>query len=565
MKWDFLFMAESLDGYREVNGSKRHGVGYRSSRHFDILNENMLYLWRDDFFDYRTYATQTSNNPNRTTALIWNAFDARKNAFELSPVLLNLISHDEIFPTDDQWSLVYAYAINAAMDGVPMIFYGQERGAQNDIGEYGGRSDFGISDDNNFDRYETNFGKSIPHFKRYNHMTNIWNAAWAADIRATYARLNAARDHSPALKSQQNYFLNDPSTSNMNPNITAIAKFQQPGVSAATQDVVFAFVNNNFRADYNRAGSFKLNATTDSGANWFGIQPDHVYNVVNIAATNPTTLLWSPSKTGSTIIAEGIYVGFQSNATWSGGQAQFLRLLDITAGMTGTTVNDMFLNEARLPAPVISPISNRVVAVSNTLAFTVMVTKDPADSVSVTCASTLDTNHWTFTGTNYLFSFTPEPGETGVHSFLFTAIGDDGFDEELITITVTSDPEPTPYEQWADEAGIDLEGPNAGPNDDFDNDGRPNGDEFWADTSPVNSNSFLQIQNISLSGTDLNLTLDKDSAAPRAYVIHTAHQVVGNGWDWTVLGTNESTTGILPVSNPTNPVLLFKITIPAAP
>ena len=98
VKWDFLFMAESLDGYREVDGSKRHGVGYRSARHFDILNENILYLWRDDFFDYRTYADQTSSVPNRTTGLIWNAFDARKNAFELSPVLLNLISHDEIFP-----------------------------------------------------------------------------------------------------------------------------------------------------------------------------------------------------------------------------------------------------------------------------------------------------------------------------------------------------------------------------------------------------------------------------------------------------------------------------------
>ncbi len=43
IKWDFLFMAESLDGYSEVAGSKRHGVGYRSSRHFDIINENMVF------------------------------------------------------------------------------------------------------------------------------------------------------------------------------------------------------------------------------------------------------------------------------------------------------------------------------------------------------------------------------------------------------------------------------------------------------------------------------------------------------------------------------------------
>ena len=31
VKWDFLFMAESLDGFRTVNGSNRHGVGYRSA------------------------------------------------------------------------------------------------------------------------------------------------------------------------------------------------------------------------------------------------------------------------------------------------------------------------------------------------------------------------------------------------------------------------------------------------------------------------------------------------------------------------------------------------------
>ena len=565
VKWDFLFMAESLDGYRTVDGSPRHGVGFRSSRHFDILNENMLYLWRDDFFDYRTYADQTSSVPNRTTALVWNAFDARKNAFELSPVLLNLISHDEIFPTDDQWSLVYAYAINAAMDGVPMMFYGQEMGAQNNIGEYGGRSDFGISAANNFARYETNFGKSIPHFKRYNHMTNIWNAGWAADIRATYGRINAARENSPALRSQQNYFIPDAATTNWNPDIFAVAKFQEPGVSAATQDVVFAFVNNNFRGNYARAASFKLNATTASGANWFGIQPSHVYNVVDIAATNPTTLLWGGGITGSTLIASGIYVGFQSNTTWNGGQVQYLRLLDTTAGMTATNVNDMFLNEDRLDAPVIAPISNRTVAVSNTLSFNVQITKDPADSVDVTCASTLDTNHWTFTGTNYLFSFTPATNETGVHSFLFTATGQDGFDEELITITVTSSQEPTPYEQWVSAAGIDPDGANGGPSDDYDGDGRTNEQEYWSDTDPMDDNSFLQIQNVTISGNNLNLTLDKDSAAPRAYVIHAATTgLVSNGWNWFVVGTNSSTTGVLPV-NATNPALMFKITIPAAP
>ncbi len=563
IKWDFLFMAESLDGYRDVAGSKRHGVGYRSSRHFDILNENILYLWRDQFFNYRVYPDQTNSNPNRQTAVIFNAFDNRKNAFEMSPVLLNLVSHDEVFPTDDQWSLAYAYAVNGAMDGVPMAFYGQENGAQNDYSNYNARSDFGIDRNNNFARYEMNFGKSIPHFKRYNHMTNIWNVSWAAQLRATYDRINRARQNSPALRSQQNYFLADKATTNWNPDIFAVAKFQKPGVSAATQDVVFAFVNNNFRANQSRAASFKLDATVD-GKNWFGIDPSHYYNVVDIVSTNPTQTLWPSNYPGSQIIANGIYVGFQSNASFYGGQAQYIRLLDITAGMTPTNANDMFANQDRLPAPVIAPISNRTIVVSNTLAFTVNVTKDPTDVVTLTCQSTLAPTHWSFTAPNN-FTFTPATNETGVHTFLFTATGKDGFDEELITITVTANQGLTPYEQWAQDSGINLQGPNAGPNDDYDGDGYSNVQEYWADTSPVNNQSFLKIQKIAPAGTNMDVTVDKAFVAQRTYVIHVANTLQGAAWNWTAVGTNTSTTGVLPVNGVTNPVLLYKVTIPAAP
>lgn len=573
VKWDFLFMAESLDGYRTVDGSRRHGVGYRSARHFDILNENILYLWRDDFFDYRTFPNQLTSNPNRTTALIWNAFDARKNAFELSPLLLNLISHDEIFPTDDQWSLVYAYAINAAMDGVPMLFFGQEMGAQNDYMEYGAgntnvngsRSDFGIDGkNNNFARYESNFSKSIPHFKRYNHMTNIWNNTWAADLKDTYARISKARQNSPALRSQQNYFLADKATTNWNADIFAVAKFQKPGVSAATQDVVFAFVNNNFRANQARAASFFVNATVAGGANWFGIQPSHTYNVVNLAATNPATLLWGAGILGSDLIANGIYVGFQPSDSFTGGQAQYIRLLDITAGMGPTNVNDMFLNEVRIPAPVINGLSNRTVAVSNTLAFTLSVTKATNDVVTLECLSTLPPGAWSFSGPGN-FTFTPTNGMTGVHTFQFRAVGIDGFDEEQITVTVTLDDDPTAYELWADTVGLDTDGPNGGLTDDFDNDGYNNYAEFMADTSPTNGMSYLQITTMSLSGATLNLSLDKASDAPRAYVIHTASELNGQAWNWNVVGTNNSTTGVLPVNDPVSPVLLFRVTIPPTP
>lgn len=560
VKWDFLFMAESLDGYvtlyrNDQPADPRHGVGYRSSRQFDILNENFMYVWRNEYFAYKTYGNETGE-PNRTTGLLWNNFDVRKNAFEMSPILLNTLSHDETFPTDDQWSLIYATAINMAMDGVPMVFYSQEYGGQNNAAEYGARTDFseGISPLNNFARYEMNFGKSIPHFKRYNHMTNIWNAAaWKDTMRGVYSRLQKARENSPALRSQQNYFLSRTDTDGWDPDIFAVAKFQQAGAPVSTQDVVFAFVNNNFRANQSRAGSFKLNAPTGSGANWFGIQPDHLYNVVDIASANPTAYLWGSGILGSELIANGIYVGFQPDATFDGGQAQYIRLIDMTAGMTATSVNDLFANPDRYPSPVLTGLSNRTVAVATTLSFAVNVTKDPADTVTLSCQSTLAPNN---------FAFTPVAGETGPHTFLFTATGRDGFDEELITITVTSEAPPTPYEVWAAAVGLDPDAPNGAPDDNFDNDPYTNEQEYHADTDPRNADSFPRIELINpVDEMNADLLMDKTlSGASRTYVIHAADQVVDNGWNWVILKTNISTTGILPVDS-AQPILMYKVTI----
>jgi len=324
---------------------------------------------------------------------------------------------------------------------------------------------------------------------------------------------------------------------------------------------VFAFVNNNFRANQSRAASFLLNATTPSGANWFGIQPSHLYNVVDLASTNPAALLWGPGIQGSTLIANGLYVGFQPSSSFAGGQVQYIRLLDITAGMGPTNVNDMFLNESRIPAPVINGLSNRTVAVSNTLAFTLNVTKATNDVVTLECLSTLPPGTWSFTGPGN-FSFTPTNGQTGVHTFLFRAVGIDGFDEEQITVTVTTADDPTEYELWADSVGLDPDGANGGVSDDYDFDGQNNYAEFLADTSPTNPLSFLQVKGMTLSGTTLNLSMDKASAAPRAYVIHTATQLSGQDWNWALMGTNQSTTGVLPVNDPASPVLLFKVTIP---
>jgi hypothetical protein len=321
VKWDFVFMAESLDGFRTVAGSKRHGVGFRSARQFDVLNENMVFYWRDQFFGY------PGGSPNPDTGATFAALDDRKQAYDNVVILNNLTSHDEIFPSNDPYQTLYAHAQLGALDGVPMLFYGQEAGAQNDAGTYGGNSVL-----RNFASYESNFGKSIPHFKTYNHMTNIWsNRDW--NLQSLYGRIQQARLASPALRSQNNYFLARTDNSGFDSRILAVAKFQKPGVPASLQDVVFAFVNNNFAESSNRTNTFKLDPTVAGGTNWFGIQSFASYNLVNLLSGS-SNFVWSSNRSGADLIANGITVILNGSVT-NLGQAQYLKLVDVNAPAPG--------------------------------------------------------------------------------------------------------------------------------------------------------------------------------------------------------------------------------------
>ena len=331
VKWDFIFMAESLDGYREVAGSKRHGVGYRSARHFDILNENIVFYWRNDFFAYPYQGVGGANwgkTPVPETYPTQQAFDDRRNAFDACPLLLNLTSHDEVYPSNDPWKILYAYAQVGVIDGVPMLLYGQEAGAKNDADTYDFLG-YGTlpTEANNFSRYETNFGKSIANFKRFNCMTNIWNNRdW--ELQFAYGRISSARLTSPALKGQGVYFLSREDTDQYDPDIFAVAKFEEPGVSAATQEVVFAFVNNNYWDSQSRWATFKLDADYQ-GKNWFGIEPGHRYNIVDLISTN-SSYIWPSPTNGTDLISQGILVGLTGDAV-KGEQAQYLRLVDVDA------------------------------------------------------------------------------------------------------------------------------------------------------------------------------------------------------------------------------------------
>ena len=349
VKWDFLFMAESLDGYREVNGSKRHGVGYRSARHFDILNENIVFYWRDNFFGYPANQTDSNGNPaanpgtpaTPSTGATFNAYDDRRNAFDNVTLLNNLVSHDEVFPHNDVFSIAYAYSQVAAIDGVPMLFYGQEAGAQNSAAEAtasptGGyaatQANFGnINPNRNFAKYESNFGKNIPNFKAYNHMVNIWNDAtrdWA--VQTFYGRINNTRKSSPALQSQNVYFLNKKASGGgFNNGIFAVGKVQVPGLSAGQQDVMFVFVNNNYRTTASIADTFDLNALAPSGnANYFGIERGKTYNIKDLVSDTPTAYVWNEARTGADILDNGLYVGLPYN----GRHAHYLKLVDQSEG-----------------------------------------------------------------------------------------------------------------------------------------------------------------------------------------------------------------------------------------
>ena len=335
-------------------------------------------------------------------------------------------------------------------------------------------------------------------------MTSVWSAAaWKDSIRSTYARLNKARLGSPALRSQQNYFLADKSLGGWNNDIFAVAKIQAPGVSVHQQDVVFAFVNNNFRGNAARSATFNVSATNTNGSNWFGIQANKTYNVVDLASINPTNMLWgSNGITGSSLIANGIYVGFETNKSFSGGQAQFLRLIDMTAGMTATTSNDYIANLPRMSAPQIVPIGNRAVPVGQTLTIPVTVTTAAGDAnVSLAAASNLGPSSWSLNNVAQ-FNFSPPVGSEGnTYTFRFTATGQDGSDEETFTVTVTS--ALTPYEQWA--AGIfgtNNLGSSGASGADPDQDGIPNYAEFHLGTDPQNANSRLTTRMLGKSGTN---------------------------------------------------------------
>jgi len=302
-KWDFVFMTESLDG---------GNVTYRSNRHFDVLNENLI-------FDLQNAATASDYR---------NDFDARRTAYGQSVILLNNDSHDEESYADPFEALI-RYMACSAIDGAPMIFYGEELGISTTFG---------------FDSYQLNFGKTIPQFMDYNSLQPIFSPAnrnFGLDqLWPVYAALNQARSFSAALRNCNRYYLNQIGSEISQPSIFSVAKYVQPNGSPNFYDVVFAFAN--LDRNDSQVGSFDVNIT-QNGTNLFGIKPGRAYNVRNIAAytaidpNRRNYWLWGAGGiAGSNVLANGVYVALNpvptSNSAWTNApfEAQYLKLYDVT-------------------------------------------------------------------------------------------------------------------------------------------------------------------------------------------------------------------------------------------
>ena len=574
-KWDFIFMAESLDGAREVAGSKRHGVGYRSARHFDVLNENIVFYWRDTFFGYPANGG-AGEVKNPKTYDTWKAYDDRRNAFDNVTLLNNLTSHDEVFPHNDVWAIAYGYAQVGALDGIPMLMYGQEAGAQNSKTAYGAsEANFGLIDPvNMFAKYEANFGKNIPNFKVYNNMASIWNNRTDDELKLQtfYGRVNKARLAAPALQSQNVYFLSKKQVGGgYDDNIFAVGKVLNVGQSAGTpgQSVVFAFVNNNYRVNSNVAASFDVNASASGGSgNYFGIQATRTYNLRDLLSDNPTANVWATNKTGSEILADGIYVGLPNTTASTGSyQAQYLQLVDVSApslsfvtaqfATFGTTVT---LNATATPsAPVTYSLvggdiedvilnGNQLAINSGTGSVTIRATvAETADRAGATADATI-----TFQKASHIITFDPTStvGVVGESPrTLVASSSSSGLPTGLAISFSSGNPDVALLIQnslYFNSPGAAIITASQIGNDNYeaatsvartysviddgddDGDGQTNAAELIAGTDPLNPSSRFQINTILATPTETTLTW---TALPgRKYTVEACEDLSIGGW-----------------------------------
>ncbi len=455
-KWAFVFMAESLDG---------GAVTYRSGRHFDVLNENIV-------FPYQNAATASDYR---------NLYETRRNAYGQALVLLNNTSHDEENYLDPFQAFI-RFSTAGSVDGVPLIFMGQELGISRTFG---------------FDRYETNFGKQIAHFKKYNSLQPIFapgNRTYALDqLYPIYAAIGQARQFSRALRSSNRYFL-DLIGGSQQPSVFSVAKYEAANASPNFSDVVFAFTN--LDRNNNQGGNFNVNIT-QSGSNLFGIKAARTYNVKNIAAytaidgTRRDQYLIPGNISGTNLLNNGLFVLLKKvpsvDSAWATDpfEAQYLKLYDVTPP----------------PAPA-APTSPSSYVAGHSVTFNWSAVTDPDGGVS-----------------SYVLRIGTTPGASDV--FGPTDVGN------VLTYTRTNVPYGvTLYATIAAVSNAAIVGPQSAtsaavavldPAADDDGDGVNNANEIISGTNPLDRNSVLKVTSTGKNAGTVTVTWS--SVAGVKYVI----------------------------------------------
>ena len=460
-KWNFVFMTESLDG---------GAVTYRSNRHFDILNENIV-----DAFQSATTAQNYRD-----------IFDARRSSYGQSLVLLNSTSQDEQTYSDPFQGLI-RYMVSGTIDGVPMIFYGQENGISTTFG---------------FTHYEENFGKEIPHFKEFNSLQPILNSQTYGlqQLYPDFAAVGQARQFSPALRSSNRYYLNQTGSGGIQESIFSVAKYQTANASPGVSDVVFGFVN--LDRDNAQAGNYNVNVSLDGTNNLFGIHSGRLYNVRNIAAylgtdgTRRSQFLISGNVTGDNLLANGLYVAMNpvptTDGAWSTApfEAQYLKLYDVTPPPTDSA-----------PAPAKAyALGNSATfswaAVSDSLGgiagYRLVVSTDAAGSNVIFNSLVGNVNSYTIVNA--------APGET-----LYARV--DAVNNAGVEGTLSASSVATPV--------LD-------PNGDADGDGVTNAAEDAAGTNPLDANSVLRIVSVVRNPSAKTTTIAWTSTAGKNYQVDAA-------------------------------------------
>jgi hypothetical protein len=465
-KWSFVMMTESLDG---------GNVTYRSARQFDVLNENIVFPLK----------SATNKQSYR------DIFEGRRVAYGQALVLANTTSHDEETMADP-WQSVVRYLACNTLDGVPLVFPGQE---------------LGISTTYGYQHYETNFGKQIPHFKRWNSMTPIWNDSDVGNdqLFPVIAAATRARAASPALRSSNRWFLDGDGN---NGQIHAVAKYQAANASPAFADVVIAFSNldrNNIQSD-----NFKIPGTL---ASLLGIKDGRTYNTRNPAAytaqdaSRDDAWLWGAGITGANLKSGGFFVSMNkvpaSAGSWSTApfEGQYLKLYDVT------------------PPPSPAPMANYY-ELGSSGTFTWVSNGGSDDNITSWLVEVFDgdgdpVSSATVTTTQYSFNGTP--GE--IYRARITAISAAGISSTAPGQSDAGAPNlgsTTTALQLLSAAG------------DQDGDGESNADEQAAGTNPLSAASVFRVTGVTRSGANVEVTFS--SVAGFTYQLETSTTLAAGSW-----------------------------------